>query len=459
MGMHALVLAGGSGKRLWPLSQEILPKHLLALDGSQSLLQQTIKRLLKFLPARNIWTVTLAEQGEQVGRQLAEVDSVLVKNLLLEPAQRNTLPAIALGVRQICQREKEALIGVFPSDHVVLGERKFREALKKGIQVAKRGFLVTFGIPPLYPATGYGYIQVAAMSKKSGACKIQSFVEKPDIKKAILYLNKGNYFWNAGMFVFSGSVFLQELKRVQSGVYRAFMNGQGLADIYAKLSDNMSVDCGVFEKTKKGVVIPATFGWQDLGNWEAVYTVSPKDGNENVSKGKNYSLDTKNSLLLSEEGCLATIGLRDMVVVNVNGTVLVSPRRRAHEIGALVKNLNLNQPQSKGVDARPWGGFTVLDESNNYKVKRIVIQGGEALSLQTHRHRSEHWVVVEGKPIVTVGMKKIQLKPNQSVFIPSGTPHRIENKGSESVQMIEVQYGRYLGEDDIVRLEDRYGRA
>lgn len=446
MKTYGVILAGGSGSRLWPLSSDSTPKHLLTLGGQESLLVQTVRRLLPQIPPRQIVVVTHCEQQPLVARHLDAVGPLLTQNILAEPERRNTLPAIIWAVSHILKREADALIGVFPSDHRIENIPAFWDAVEKGLQAARENFLVTFGIPPTRPATGFGYIQQGKERIGDGAWKIARFTEKPDAKTARGYLQSKDYFWNAGMFVFKASVFLKEVQKYQPALL--------MEKNYSRLP-NLSVDVGIFEKSKQGAVLPAAFGWNDLGSWEAVYESSPKDHRQNVCEGEVFASDTEGCLLHSQDGVLATIGLKNAAVIQTKEGCLVARRDCLEEVKKMAEQFK----GKKTGENRPWGSFIVLEEGPGYKVKRITVKPGQILSLQSHQRRAEHWTVVVGAGRVTVGEKVVTLKPNETIHIPKKAKHRIENPGKELLQFIEVQVGDYLGEDDIVRFEDKYGRA
>lgn len=457
--IYAILLAGGSGTRLWPLSRRLTPKHLLAFIGKQSLLQQTASRLMVRIPPERVVTVTHEDHVFEARDQLGALDPGFKSRILAEPESRNTLPAIAWAVRDILKEEPEATIGVFPSDHWIQDEKAFGAAIDRAAKVAEDGYLVTLGTRPTRPETGYGYIHAGRPLDHSGAFEVKAFVEKPDLETAREYLRQGNFYWNSGLFVFRASVFQGELKRLQPALFESIrtLGQKGYASL-----PNLSIDYGIMEKAKRVAVIPAQFLWNDLGSWEAVYEQNAKDESKNVIQGNILSQSTHSSLLISKKGLLATIGLRDVVVVQTEDAVLVSPRNRVQEVKALVEKLrDAGSPlvESRVTVSRPWGKFTVLHEAPGCKIKEIVVNSGQKLSLQSHKNRSEHWVVVSGIARVTRDKEVFDLQVNESTIIPQGGKHRLENAQNVPLTIIEVQTGSYLGEDDIERFDDAYGRV
>jgi len=467
---YAVILAGGSGTRLWPLSRQLLPKQLLSMNGKESLYQQTIRRLLREMPPNRIITVTNEVFRHEVLSQARAVDPQLTEHILCEPAMRNTLPAIAWAVSYIARNTPDAIIGVFPSDHVITDSQAFDKAFNDSIRAASHGWIVTFGIQPDRPATGYGYIKQSDRCVYGSIYEADAFVEKPGLAKAKEYLEQRNYYWNAGMFVFSASTFLQELKLLQSEIYCLLHE---MTDSLARDPDtelepfyerfpSISIDYGLMEITRKAAVIPVEMGWNDLGSWNAFYQLAEKDDEDNVKQGEVVSIDSKNSLFLADHGVIGAIGLDNAVVIKTGDAVLVSRREDSENIKELVDRLkivNEDIVSTPRTNRRPWGSYTVLEVGTMYKIKRLDVSPGEKLSLQKHEQRAEHWVVVAGTAHVINGEDEFDLQTNESTYIPAGTKHRLENRGTEPLQIIEVQTGAYLGEDDIIRLEDNYGRA
>lgn len=474
--IHAVILAGGSGTRLWPLSRSLTPKHLLALDGADTLLQQTAKRLLGQIEAERILTVTHEDHKAETKRQLGTVSPGLAERILAEPRANNTLPAIAWGVAEIIKTDPKAILGIFPADHQIDDTDAFHETLTKAFEAAEQDNLVTLGIKPTGPETGYGYIQ-ADGGCQPGSGRVVSFVEKPSREKAAEYLKSGNYFWNAGIFVFKASRFLEELKKfeptIHDAVHRivnapASRKGSVVRDEYARMK-KISIDYGIMEKAARVAVVPATFQWNDLGSWEAMYGQGEKDERRNVIRGNVLALDCSSSLLASyplpptpdPSPVLAAIGLKEVAVIQTADAVLVSSRDRLQDVKLVVERLKREKNavvEAHATFTRPWGSYTVIEEGPGYKIKRIVVDPGQKLSLQCHKQRAEHWVVIEGSAKVTTGSSVILLTSNQSAFIPQGEKHRLENPATTPLAIIEVQTGSYLGEDDIERFDDVYGR-
>lgn len=462
---YAVVLSGGSGTRLWPLSRSFKPKQLLALNGDDTLLQQTVRRVLARTSPEHLLIVTQEDHKFEVKGQLAEIEPVLMQGILAEPMARNTLPAIAWAVSVISKQDPDAIVGVFPSDHAIGNEPAFLAAWEAAEEAAAEGYLSLIGITPTGPATGYGYIQPGEMLSKDQrftAKKVARFVEKPDSKTAADFVREG-YLWNGGMFIFRASDFMQMLSRHQPEIHNAIisMHMNKLADVYAQLPA-VSMDYGLAEKADKVAVVPADMEWSDLGNWDSIYARHPKDPQGNLVRGDVVSVDTRNSLLWSTQGLLATIGLSDIAVIQTSDATLVCDRSRTEEIKQLVVALQQSHAQLTETHCtvhRPWGTYTVLDERPNFKIKRIVVNPGASLSMQLHHHRSEHWVVVSGTARITNGEQEILLEENQSAYIPKGQRHRLENPVESPLHIIEVQCGDYVGEDDIVRFDDVYGRC
>lgn len=459
----AVILAGGSGTRLWPMSRHARPKHLLKLDG-QSLLQETARRVLELIPASQVLTVTQDIHATATSKQLADADPLLCGGILKEPLGRNTLPAIAWAVLKISQSHPDALVSVFPSDHRIADVQAFKDCWKIALDTARKGFLVTFGLKPDAPETGYGYIK-AGPAILDGAYAVDRFVEKPDNNKAKEYVSSGDYYWNSGMFVFPAAMFLEELKIHQPELETALRKLPPADHADAKSAygalPSLSIDHGLMEKSRRVAVVPARIGWSDLGSWDSVYRTSAKDGNANVVRGQVLSEETRSSLLLSERGLLAAVGLENVAVIQTRDAVLVTALDKSQKIKDVVARIEKLKGEINASPAvhRPWGTYQVLEEGPAYKIKKIVVDPGQKLSLQRHRHRAEHWVVTAGMAKVTCGEKILEMKTNESTFIPQGEKHRLENTGTSPLVIIEVQTGDYVGEDDIERFEDIYGRT
>ncbi len=464
MKRYAIILCGGSGTRLWPLSRTLRPKQLLALNGEQTLLQQTATRLLAHVDAENLFTVTHEDHKFEVKGQLAEIAPEAIANVLAEPCARNTLPAVAWATYQISQKDPNAIIGVFASDHAIDNQAAFLQAWQAAEDIAEQDYLVLLGIKPHEPATGYGYIKPSAKALKNGETPVYTvdkFVEKPDLAKAKQFLQEG-YLWNSGMFVFKASAFMAMLAKYQPAADQQVrgLQADNLAQQYAEFP-NLSMDYGLAEKAEKVAVVPVDMAWSDLGSWDSIYQRHQKDSDNNVTHGKVFAQDTTNSLLWSQTSLLATAGLDNIVVIQTADATLICDRSRTEEIKTLVARVKAYKPELTEIHQtvyRPWGSYTVLEESVNFKIKRIVVNPGAKLSMQMHKHRAEHWVVVSGEATINNNDIEYKLQENQSAYIPKTHRHRLANQSDKPLSIIEVQCGDYVGEDDIVRFEDTYGR-
>ena len=473
--LYPVILAGGSGTRFWPLSRHLYPKQLLRIIGDETLIQQTMRRVLACARPGRVIISTNPGQADSIRVQLNEWKAELKDNYVVEPVGRNTAPAIALVAGELLRRDPEAMMLVLPADHVVTGEKAFQSAVDLGMQLADRGHLVTFGIKPTRPETGYGYIQpnrrrVLAEKGTLTGYAVARFVEKPNETKAADYLKRGNYFWNSGMFVWKAATILEEIQRHQPQLAKAMqrvdaVRGAGrepsrIEEAYKKVP-SVSIDTGVMERSAQAAMIPVAFGWPDVGNWSSLEEVAPRDKAGNVVSGRVIDLESSNSVLYADRRVVATIGLSDMVVVDTPDATLVCPKARSQDVKKMVEILK-QQGAPEHLEHvtvfRPWGSYTVLEEGPGYKVKRVTVNPGGRLSLQLHHKRSEHWVVIAGTARVTRGEECRDLRVGESTAIPVETPHRLENLGTETLHIIEVQNGPYLGEDDIVRFQDDYGR-
>ena len=461
---YAIILCGGSGTRLWPLSRTLRPKQLLALNGEQTLLQQTASRLLAHVDAANLFTVTHEDHKFEVKGQLAEVAPNAVANVLAEPCARNTLPAIAWAVSQIQKKDSNAIIGVFASDHAIDNQAAFLQAWQTAELAAQDDYLVLLGIKPHEPATGYGYIKPSQQLAYNGLMPVRQvaqFVEKPNAEKAAQFVQDG-YLWNSGMFVFKASTFMAMLEKCQPemALQMSAITAESFVETYTSFA-NISMDYGLAEKAEKVAVVPVDMAWSDLGSWDSIYQKHAKDAQNNVTHGEVLTHDTTDSLLWTQHGVLATLGLNNVAIIQTADATLVCDRNRTEDIKALVAQVKAHKPELTEIHQtahRPWGTYTVLEESANFKIKRIVVNPGAKLSMQMHKHRAEHWVVVSGEATITNGDMEFTLQANQSTYIPKTHKHRLENKGTEPLAIIEVQCGDYVGEDDIIRFDDSYGR-
>ena len=461
-----VILSGGSGTRLWPLSRESYPKQFLPLAGDDTMLQATWRRVAPIagrpplIVANEEHRFVAAEQLQQVGAK--------PQAILLEPIGRNTAPAIAVAALEATRDGDDAILLVLPSDHVIADDKTFQRVVQEAVPAAEAGKLVTFGIVPTGPETGYGYIKAGA---GSGARAVESFVEKPDLATAQGYVASGQYFWNSGMFLFKASRYLAELEKLNpamlEGVRQAWSLAKRDAD-FTRLDKQTfstvpsdSIDYAVMEKTADAAVVPLDAGWSDVGSWTALRDVSPQDPDGNAHHGDVIAIDCRNTYAYGER-LIALVGLDDVVVVETPDAVLVGKGERMQEVKEVVARIKRDQRSEATWHRkvyRPWGAYDSIDNGQRFQVKRITVKPGATLSLQMHHHRAEHWIVVSGTAEVTRGEEVLLLTENQSTYIPLGVTHRLRNPGKLPLELIEVQSGSYLGEDDIVRFEDTYGRA
>ncbi len=463
-GVYSILLAGGTGSRLWPVSRELFPKQLVNLAGDDSLIQNTIKRLSPVLNTENVKIVCGEDHFFEVSRHLEDIGLSAEGKVIAEPCGRNTAPAILLAILNILKKEKDAVILVFPSDHVISDVEGFHKSLEQAVALAESNHIVTFGIKPDYAETGYGYIE-GGRKIKGGAHAIKRFVEKPDQKTADKYLKAGNFFWNSGMFAFKASVMAGEFKAFEPELFKNLKKlvskkGEITVEEYSKLPDN-SIDYAIMEKTKKGIVLPSDFGWSDIGSWKSLYDFLPKSDGNNVFEGDVMHQNTRNCFIRGEERLIVANELENIVIVETPDTVFVSDMENSKNVKAIVTELKKQgrkEYKSHTTVYRPWGTYTILEENGNTKIKRIVVYPNTKLSLQMHHHRSEHWIVVKGTAKIVNGDQVIFLEENQSTYVPKTARHRLENPGKVPLHIIEVQIGPYLEEDDIVRFDDEFGR-
>lgn len=470
-----VILSGGAGTRLWPLSRELYPKQLLALTGERTMLQQTALRL-EGLSATSPIVVCNDSHRFLVAEQLRQI-RIEPRALVLEPFGRNTAPAIALAAHAALKSvagdpEADPVLLVLPADHVIRDVPAFQKAVRVALALAEQGKLVTFGIVPNAPETGYGYIQRGESgAATAGAHTIARFVEKPSAEKAAQFLKSGDYFWNSGMFMFRARRYLQDLARFAPEIARVCESAAASAQsdldftrVDAKLFESCpsdSIDYAVMEKTSEAWVVPLDAGWSDVGSWAALHDACESDGRGNVTRGDVIAEDSNGCYLYSESRLVAVVGLQDHVVIETKDAVLVAPKDRVQDVKKLVFRLKEQGRYEHSLHRevfRPWGSYDSIESGPRFQVKRLKVKPGATLSLQMHHHRAEHWIVVSGTARITRGDEVFLLEENQSTYIPVGVRHRIENPGKIPVHIIEVQSGSYLGEDDIVRFEDRYGR-
>jgi mannose-1-phosphate guanylyltransferase / mannose-6-phosphate isomerase len=465
-----VILSGGAGTRLWPLSRTLRPKQLLPLVSERSMLQETVLRVVGdgFAPPM---IVCNEEHRFLIAEQMRQLD-VEPKAIVLEPLGRNTAPAATVAALLLADDDPDAIMALLPSDHVVNDAPKFRQALDAALEAARAGALVTFGIPPMSPETGYGYIRKGAPWEALGGCwHIDRFVEKPDLKTAESYVASGDYAWNSGMFVLPVRTLLAEVDRLHPEMLARCR--EAVSDAARDLdflrlnrqpfvaAPSISIDYAVMEHTDKGAVVSVDMGWNDVGSWSALWDISEHDEHGNVLAGDSVVLDARNCYVRGDGNLVAAIGVDDLVIVATDDVVLVVPRDRAQDVKKLVETLQLSGRTEHYVHSqvfRPWGWYRTIQNGHRFQVKEIVVTPGHRLSQQLHHHRAEHWIVVSGTAKVTRGDEEFYVTENQSTYIPHNTRHCLENPGKIPLRMIEVQSGPYLGEDDIVRYEDAYGR-
>ena len=465
--VQPIILAGGTGSRLWPLSRELYPKQLLNLTEEQSLLQATVQRvheLADILPP----ILVIGEEHRFIAQsQINDLDlGGPPMPIILEPVGRNTAPAVcAAAFYCLRQHDEDTLLLVLPADHLIRRQQAFGEAVQLATALAQQDFLVTFGIKPQSPETGYGYIEAGDNNR------VLSFVEKPDLETAKRYISQGNFYWNSGMFAFTAKMFVSEMEKhcpaICEAMREAVENGTMDLSFFRLEEESMtacpgdSIDYALMEKSDRVAVVPADLDWSDIGSWKALWEVSSQDKDGNVVLGDVLLEDVQQSLIRSEHSLVAAVGLRDTLVVETADAVLVAPLSHAQDVKKMVsqiKERDRDEYRLHRTVYRPWGSYTVLEEQPRFQIKRLSVKPGVKLSLQMHYHRSEHWVVVSGTAKVTRGEETYLVHENQSTYISAGEKHRLENPGTIDLELIEVQNGSYLGEDDIVRFDDDFGR-
>ena len=462
--MYGIILAGGSGSRLWPLSRELYPKQLLKINTDKSLLEMTYLRLLDFMDEKNILSITNAKHFGDVKTQLSSIAKDPV--LLSEPTQKNTAPAISVSVKYLLDRGKDDIVLVVPSDHIIKNNKKFTEAVEKAKKLAEEGSIVTFGIKPTSPETGYGYIK---SSKKAGefGLKVDEFKEKPDAKTAAKYFKSKDYFWNAGIFMFKASVFMETLKKFAPEIYEITQEFNFTKDSTIEFTKfdkrpSISIDYAVMEKAKNIVNVPVDCGWNDLGSWDAIYEINEKDKDGNVKIGTTMTEGCKNSFFFSSNRLVTGVGLDDIILVETSDAILACKKDKTQDVKKVFDKLKEIKDETHLVHTtvyRPWGYYTVLNQGDGYLTKMICVSSHGQLSLQSHNFRSEHWVVLSGCARVTLDNKNYILKPGSSIDIPVKVKHSLGNPYKEELKIIEVQKGDKLVEEDIIRYKDIYGRV
>ena len=467
-----VILSGGSGTRLWPVSRKHYPKQFIPLRDGRSLFQDTVKRAQSLDHGIQSPIVICNDEHRFMAAEQMRLEDVNDANIILEPIGRNTAPAIALAAMCALQRAQDSILLVLPADHILNDQDKFTQAVEVAAELAADNKLVTFGILPTRPETGYGYIKAGEKINNEKAFQVETFVEKPDQAKAQEYYHSGNYSWNSGMFMFKASEYLNELARFEADMATCIKSAYGSQEKdleFIRIDEDAFVNCksesidyAVMERTQNAAVVPLNCGWNDVGSWHALWESFSHDQNNNAVIGDVMLDDCEGCLVHSSNRLIAAIGLKDTVIVETADAIMVAPHDQSQNIKHIVNKLSQAKREEAEIHTkvyRPWGNYESIDSSDRFQVKRITVKQGERLSLQKHHHRAEHWIVVKGTALVTCGEKKFLLSENESTYIPIGEVHRLENPGKIPLELIEVQSGTYLGEDDIERFDDKYGRS
>ena len=467
-----VILSGGSGTRLWPISRKLYPKQFIPLRNNRSLFQDTVSRVQSLKNGIQAPIIVCNDEHRFMAAEQLRLENVNNADIILEPVGRNTAPAIALAALCAQKHNQEAIILVLPADHIIEANSKFSDAVEVAMNLCNQDQLVTFGIQPTRPETGYGYIQSGESIASGNANRVDRFVEKPELSKAQEYINAGNYLWNSGMFMFKASALLSELAKFESemsaAVESAFNTQQKDLD-FVRIDENKfaackseSIDYAVMENTDNAVVVPLSCEWNDVGSWHALWESSEQDQHNNALTGDVLLEDCEGCLVHSSNRLVTAVAMKDTVIVETADAIMVAPRERSQEVKQIANSLKDLAREEANIHRkvyRPWGDYESIDHAERFQVKRITVKPGEQLSLQKHHHRAEHWIVVNGTAVVTCDDKEFLLSENESTFIPIGSIHRLENPGKIPLELIEVQSGTYLGEDDIERFDDKYGRS
>ena len=467
--IHPVIMSGGAGSRLWPLSRQLYPKQLLPLAGVRTMIQETAERV-KGAQFATPLVVCNQEHRFLIAEQLRE-NGIADATIVLEPIGRNTAPVAAVAAYLLAEKDPSALVLLMPADHVVEDKKAFAHAVEIAAAAAREGAIATFGIQPQGPETGYGYIQRGEAMALKGCYRVKRFVEKPDRAAAQSYLDAGDYFWNGGIFVFRAKTYLDELQlfepHIAAQCREAVAKGRRDLDFFRldegafAESPSKSIDYAVMEHTEHAAVVPVDMGWSDVGSWQSLWEIAVRDGAGNAQEGDVVALNVTNSYLRSEGPLLAAIGVDDVVIVATQDAVLVTRRDATQDVKKVVEEIERSgrhHHRHHRLEYRPWGSYNSIDQGDNFQVKRVIINPGAEIGLQTHGRRAEHWVVVSGTAKVTCDDREFLLRENELTFVPPGAKHRLENPGKKPLHLIEVRSGTYLGEDDVVRFEDRYGR-